>query len=154
MNRIAVIGLRVVIVLTLAGTLFVQVWMAPLIWVDLAGAAPSIRTAAVAIFVLGIATLQVCAVCVWQLLALVRAGSVFSRAAFRYVDFIIGAILAAAVLLCALAALLAPGDAAPGLILLIGGAALVVGGVALIVVVLRVLLSQAIALRSELDEVI
>jgi uncharacterized membrane protein YedE/YeeE len=61
-----------------------------------------------------------------------------------------------------LGVVLAPGEAAaPGVVLLIGGAAVLIAGVALIVVVLRMLLAQAVArdteaqqLQSELDEVI
>ena len=161
MNALLINALRVVIVLTLAGTLFVQIWMMPVIWQDLDGAPPVLRTIFVVILVLGVLTLQVSAVCVWPLLAMVRRGSVFSDAAFRYVDVIIVAIATAAVLAFALAVLLAPGDVAPGIVGLICGAALIIGGVALIVLVLRLLLSQAVArereaerLRSELNEVI
>ena len=161
MNALLINALRVVIVLTLAGTLFVQFWMMPVIWRDLDGAPPVLRTIFVVILVLGVLTLQVSAVCVWPLLAMVRRGSVFSDAAFRYVDVIIVAIASAAVLTFALAVLLAPGDVAPGIVGLICGAALIIGGVALIVLVLRLLLSQAVArereaerLRSELREVI
>jgi hypothetical protein len=161
MNALLINALRVVIVLTVAGTLFVQVWMMPLIWQDLDQAPPVPRTIFIVILVLGVLTLQISAVCVWPLLTMVRRGSVFSDAAFRYVDVIIGAIATAAVLTFALAVLLAPGDIAPGIVGLICGAALVIGGVALIVLVLRLLLSQAVArereaerLRSELREVI
>jgi hypothetical protein len=161
MNALLINALRVVIVLTVAGTLFVQVWMMPLIWQDLDQAPPVPRTIFIVILLLGVLTLQISAVCVWPLLTMVRRGSVFSDAAFRYVDVIIGAIATAAVLTFALAVLLAPGDIAPGIVGLICGAALVIGGVALIVLVLRLLLSQAVArereaerLRSELREVI
>jgi hypothetical protein len=161
MNRLTILALRVVIALTLAGTLFVQVWMMPLVWRDLEGAPDALRTAFVVIVILGILTLQVSAVCVWQLLTMVRRGSVFSPAAFRYVDIIIGAIAAGALLMFSIAVLLAPGDVAPGVVGLICGAALVIGGVALVVIVLRMLLAQAVAreaeathLRSEMDEVI
>ena len=105
--------------------------------------------------------MQISAICVWQLLTMVRRGSVFSRAAFRYVDIVIGAVAAASVLMFLLAVLLAPGDAAPEIVALICGASLVIAGVALIVLVLRMLLAQAVAreteaqqLRSELNEVI
>lgn len=57
--------------------------------------------------------------------------------------------------------MLAPGDAAPGVVLLICGVSLLIAGVALIVLVLRALLAQAVArdveanhLRAELGEVI
>lgn len=161
MSKLAILALRVVIALTLAGTLFVQVWMVPLVWLDLEGAPDGLRITFIVVGVLGILTLQISAVCVWQLLTMVRRGSVFSDAAFRYVDIIIGAIAAGAVLMFAIAALLAPGGVAPGIVGLICGASLVIGGVALVVLVLRMLLVQAVArdteaagLRAELDEVI
>ncbi|MNL85974.1 hypothetical protein D3C87_2144850 [compost metagenome] len=60
-----------------------------------------------------------------------------------------------------IAVILAPGEIAPGIVMLICGAALMIGGVALVVLVMRTLLAQAVArdaeakhLRSELDEVI
>ena len=161
MSKIAVVALRVVIGATLAGTLVVQIVMAPLLWNDLAGVPDALRALVIVILVAGIVTLQVCAVCVWILLSMVGRGTVFSHAAFRYVDVIIGAIATAAVLVFTLAVLLAPGDTAPGVVGLVCGASLVVGGVALIVFVLRVLLKQAVEreieashLRSELSEVI
>lgn len=162
MRDLTVGALRVVIVLALAGTLFVQCVMGPLLWQDLDGAPPGVRTPFVVIFVLGLVTLQVCAVCVWRLLTMVRREEVFTPKAFRWVDVIIGAIAAAAVLVFALAVVLAPGEeVAPGVVLLICGAALVLGGIALIVLLLRMLLAQAVErdrearrLRDELDEVI
>lgn len=163
MGKLTVLALRVVIALVLAGSLFVQVRMVPLVSMDLqnAGAPDGPRIAFLAIVVLGIVCVQVTSVCVWRLLTMVRRGTVFSHGAFRFVDIIFGAISVAAVLVFGIAVLLAPGDVAPGIVLLICGAALMTGGVALIVLVLRKLLAQAVArdaearhLRSELDEVI
>ena len=161
MSRLVILALRVVIILTLAGTLFVQVWMVPVIWRDLEGTPDLLRGALAVVLVLGVLTLQVSTVCVWQLLTMVRRGSVFSDAAFRYVDIIIGAIAAGSILTFVLAVMLAPGDAAPGIVGLICGASLIIAGVALIVFILRLLLKQAVAreaeaahLRSELNEVI
>ncbi|MBY6414776.1 DUF2975 domain-containing protein [Rhodococcus sp. BP-252] len=162
MGRIVVAALRVVIALALAGSVFVQAVMVPLTWIDLDDAPASVRVPLVVIVVLGIVTLQIVAICVWRLLTLVRKGTVFSTRSFRFVDVIIGAVTAAAVLAFALAVVLAPGEAVPpGIVGLICGASLVIGGVALLVLVLRMLLSQAVArdteatkLQSELDEVI
>ena len=136
--------------------------MVPLFWVDLEEAPAGVRVPVVLIVVLGIVTMQVSAVCVWRLLTMVRRGTVFSPAAFRYVDIVIGAIAAASALAFGLAVTLAPGEAvAPGVVLLICGVSLIVAGVALIVLVLRMLLAQAVArdaevqhLRAELNEVI
>ncbi|MCY1158847.1 MAG: hypothetical protein MOP51_1871 [Citricoccus sp.] len=161
MRTITLHALRGVLAIALAGSLFVQVVMAPLLWADLAGVPDWLRVTLVVLVVLGIVTLQVVAVCVWRLLAMVRRGTVFSPAAFRYVDTIIAAITVAAVLVLGVAVALAPTTAAPGLVGLVCGAALVVAGVALVVYVQRMLLAQAVdrdaearALRSELDEVI
>lgn len=153
--------LQVVIALALVGSLIVQTFIVPAVWVDLDGAPAVPRIAFVSLLVLGVATMQVFAVCVWQLLTRVRKGSVFSESSFRYVDVIIWSIAAAAVIAFAIAVLLAPGQTAPGIVGLICGAALVLAGMALLVVVMKNLLRQAIdreteasALRSELDEVV
>jgi Protein of unknown function (DUF2975) len=162
MGTLAVRSLRVVLALALAGSVFVQAVMVPLLWMDLDEAPPGVRVPVVVIVVLGIVTMQVTGVCIWRLLTMVRRGTVFSHAAFRFVDVVIGAIAAASALVFALGVTLAPGeDVAPGVVLLLGGVSLVVAGVALVVLVLRVLLAQAVArdaeashLQAELDEVI
>jgi hypothetical protein len=161
-GKLAVFALRAVLVVAFAGSLVVQGLMVPLLWIDLDEAPAAVRVPLVVIVVLGIVTLQVTAVCIWRLLTMVRRGTVFSHAAFRYVDIVIGAIAAASVLTFAMAVTLAPGEAvAPGIVGLICGLSLVVAGVALVVYVLRMLLAQAVAtsteaqqLRAELDEVI
>jgi hypothetical protein len=162
MGNVAVLALRVVLALGLLGSLFVQSVMVPLLAVDLNDAPAGVRIPVVVIVLLGILTTQVVMVCVWRLLTMVRRGTVFSPAAFGYVDVVIGAVATASVLAFGLGVVLAPGEAvAPGIVLLIGGFALMVAGVALLVLVLRTLLAQAVArdaeatsLRSELDEVI
>ncbi|MGJ3190750.1 DUF2975 domain-containing protein [Paenarthrobacter sp. FR1] len=163
MGKLTILALRIVIAMVLAGSLFVQVWMVPLLSADLveAGAPDGPRIALLAIVVLGILCVQVVAVCVWRLLTMVRRGTVFSHGAFRFVDLIFGAISFAALLMFSIAVLLAPGETAPGIVMLICGAALMIGGVALLVLVLRTLLAQAVkrdveaaGLRAELDEVI
>lgn len=168
MGNLAVRLLRGVIAIALAGSLVVQGVIAPLLWQDLEAARADVRIPLVVIVILGVATMQVTAVCIWRLLTMVRRGTVFSLAAFRYVDIVIGAIASASVLTFGIAVVAAhsnrttPGDEiAPGLVAMICGASLVIAGVALIVLVLRMLLKQAVALdsrarhlQSELDEVI
>lgn len=168
MKSWVVLTLRAVLAVALLGSLVVQVLFVPLLWLDMQGAGDGVRTALAVTAVLGILSLQVIAVCVWRLLTMAAHGTVFSSASFRYVDIVIGAIAAGAVLvLCvALVARFAnhsvEGDAvAPGIIGIICGLALVAAGVALLVYVMRALLAQAVALdaqtralRSELDEVI
>ena len=166
MGKLTLLALRIVLAVALAGSRFVQAVLVPRLATDLSEdfgpdvadvAAPLIVTT-----VLGIVTIQVTLVCVWRLLTMVRRGTVFSHDAFRYVDVVIGAIAAASLLTFGLGVILAPGEAAaPGMVLLIGGAGVLVAGVALVVVVLRMLLAQAVArdteahrLQSELNEVI
>ena len=55
---------------------------------------------------LGLVTVQVTLVCVWRLVTMVRRGTVFSHAAFRYVDIVIGAVVAAALLCSRLGSLI------------------------------------------------
>ena len=87
--------------MVLAGSLFVQAVMVPLLATDLNEARPEVadvRVPLIVIAVLGIVTIQVTMVCVWRLLTMVRRGTVFSHAAFRYVDVVIGAVAAASLL--------------------------------------------------------
>jgi hypothetical protein len=165
MGKLTVFALRMVLGMVLAGSLFVQVVMVPLLSIDLEESGRELagaRGPIVVIVVLGIVAVQVTVVCVWRLLTMVRRGTVFSSAAFRYVDVVFGAVAAASLLTVGLGVVLAPGEAvAPGVVLLVGGAAVMIAGVALIVLVLRMLLAQAVArdaeahhLQAELDEVI
>ncbi len=111
---------------------------------------------------MGVVSVQVALVCVWRLVTMVRRGTVFSHAAFRYVDVVIGAIVAVALVWFAVTVLNAPGQRAdPGVTVIMGGVGLAILGVALIVLVLRMLLAQAVArdveasqMQAELDEVI
>ena len=152
--------------LVLAGSLFVQAVMVPLLATDLhEDFGPDVADVGVpliVITVLGIVTIQVTVICVWRLVTMVRRGTVFSHAAFRYVDIVIGAVATATLLTFGLGVVLAPGETvAPGVVLLIGGLAVIVAGIALIVLVMRMLLAQAVArdaeahhLQAELNEVI
>ncbi|AKJ12481.1 ABC transporter [Streptomyces incarnatus] len=163
MGKLTVGALRAVLVVVLAGTVFVQAGM---VWALVTGGDPEDGslplTALRVITVLGMVSVQVAVVCVGRLVSMVRRGTVFSHAAFRYVDIVIGAIVAAALLWFAVTAVNAPGQRDdPGVTLIMGGVGVAILGVALIVLVLRMLLAQAVArdveaaqLRAELDEVI
>lgn len=149
------------IALALVGSIIVQAMILPAIYRDLAEAPPAARATFVGLLGLGILALQVFAVCVWRLLSTIRTGTVVAEGAFRDVDAITWALVALALLLVAIGLLLAPGEVAPGVVGLIGGAAVVIGGVALLVRVMKGLLQQAVArerevlgLRAELGEVI
>jgi len=163
MGKLTVSALRAVLAAVLAGTVFVQAGM---VWTLVSGSDPEDGsvplTAMRVITIVGMVTVQVAVVCVWQLVAMVRRGTVFSHAAFRYVDAVIGAIVAAALLWFAVTGVNAPGQRDdPGVTLIMGGIGVAILGVALVVLLLRMLLAQAVArdteaaqLQAELDEVI
>jgi hypothetical protein len=163
MGKLAVRALRVVLAVVLVGTVFVQ---ASMVWVLVSGSDPEDGSLPLTplrvITILGMVSAQVALVCVWRLVTMVRRGTVFSHAAFRYVDAVIGAIVAAALLWFAVTAVNAPGQRDdPGVTVIMGGIGLAILGVALIVLVLRMLLAQAVArdveaahMQAELDEVI
>ncbi|MFE5943574.1 DUF2975 domain-containing protein [Streptomyces sp. NPDC056480] len=163
MGKLAVGALRTVLAVVLVGTVLVQVLM---VWVVVSGSDPedgSLPLTPLRVIVaLGMVAAQVALVSVWRLVAMVRRGTVFSLAAFRYVDRVIGAIVAAAVLWFAVTVINAPGQRDdPGVTVIMGGIGVAVLGVALIVFVLRMLLAQAVdrdaeaaRMRAELDEVI
>ncbi|MFF0275570.1 MULTISPECIES: DUF2975 domain-containing protein [unclassified Streptomyces] len=163
MGNLAVRALRAVLAVVLVGTGLVQVLM---VWMMVSGNDPedgSLPLTPMRIIVLlGMVAAQVALVCVWRLVAMVRRGTVFSHAAFRYVDGVIGAIVAAALLWFAVTAVNAPGQREdPGVTVIMAGIGVAILGVALIVLVLRMLLAQAVErdgeatrMRAELDEVI
>ena len=163
MRELAVRALRAVLVVVLAGSVLIQAGM---VWTLVGGSDPedgSLRlTALRVITTLGMLTVQVALVCVWRLVTMVRRGTVFSHAAFRYVDIMIGAIVAAALVWFAVTVINAPGQRDdPGVTVIMGGVGVAILGVALIVLVLRMLLAQAVArdveaaqMQAELDEVI
>ncbi|MFE5589921.1 DUF2975 domain-containing protein [Streptomyces sp. NPDC056549] len=163
MGKLTVRALRAVLAVVLTGTVLVQIMM---VWVVVSGDDPEDGSLPLTplrlIVVLGMAAAQVALVCVWRLVAMVRKGTVFSHAAFRYVDGVIGAIVAVALLWFAVTGINAPGQRDdPGVTVIMGGIGLAILGVALIVLVLRMLLAQAVArdveaarMQAELDEVI
>ena len=163
MGVLTVRALRAVLAGVLASTVFAQ---AAMVWALASGSDPEDGslplTSLRVIVILGVVTAQVVVVCVWRLVTMARRGTVFSHAAFRYVDAVIGAITAAALLWFVLTALLAPDHRDnPGITVIMGGIGMAVLGGALIVLVLRMLLAQAVArdveaaqLQAELDQVI
>ncbi len=161
MGKLTVRALRAVLVVVLAGTVFVQ---ASLLWALATdpedGSLP--LTPLRVTTILGMVSVQVALVCIWRLVTMVRRGTVFSDAAFRYVHALIGAIVALALVWFAVTILNAPGQRAdPGVTVVMVGIGVAILGVALIVLVLRMLLAQTVArdveaaqMRAELDDVI
>nr|WP_281370301.1 DUF2975 domain-containing protein [Microbacterium pseudoresistens] len=98
---------------------------------------------------------QIVLVCLWALSSMAAAGRVFRRSAFRFVDVVIAALAAFAVLSLAALVLCAANDAlAPGNVLVLGGGMLGSFAAALLVVIMRGLLVTATRLEQDLAEVI
>jgi hypothetical protein len=163
MGRLAVRALRAVLVVVFAGAVLIQAGM---VWALASRSDPEDGslplTALRVITLLGMLSIQVALVCVWRLVTMVRRGTVFSHAAFRYVDVVIGAIVSAALVWFAVTAINAPDQRDdPGVTIIMGGVGVAILGVALIVLILRMLLAQAVArdvetvqMQAALDEVI
>lgn len=102
-----------------------------------------------------LALVEIVLLCVWKLLSLVRTDQIFSPRAFRYVDIIIGTMVAAAALIAgSLIVIYAARAVNPG-ILLLGVLGMVVGAsLALLVGVLRGLLRKALQLEQDMSEVV
>lgn len=161
MGKLTVWALRVVLVVVLGGTVLIQALMVWALATDPEESSLPLTPLRV-ITILGLISVQVIGVCVWRLVTMVRRGTVFSHSAFRYVDAVIGAVVAAALVWFAVTVLNAPGQRDdPGVTIIMGGIGVAMLGVALLVLVLRALLAQAVArdveatqLRAELDQVI
>jgi hypothetical protein len=163
MGKLTVGALRAVLVLVLAGTVAIQ---AGLVWTLISGNDPEDGSIPLTplrvVAIVGMLAVQVAVVCVWRLVSMVRRGTVFSHAAFRFVDVLIGAIVAAALVWFAVTAINAPGQREdPGVTVIMAGVGVAILGVALTVLVMRMLLAQAVArdveatqLQAELNEVI
>ncbi|HLT68065.1 MAG TPA: DUF2975 domain-containing protein [Microbacterium sp.] len=105
-----------------------------------------------------VACVEVAIVCLWRLLTFARSDAIFSTRAFRFVDVIVGCCVAAGALIIVVAAILAPmpdvDGPPPGMILIFGLVGAGCWGIGLLVVVMRGLLTRAIAWRDELEAVI
>jgi hypothetical protein len=155
--------LRVLLVLLLVASVVGQTLAWPGQFADMAQEEPALahlRWPLTAAAVLALLCVQVVIVCTWKLLAMVKADRIFSRDAFAWVDAIVWALTTAWVLaLGASAALVVtiyvtPELRDPGVPILLGGFVLVGGVLVLLMVVMRALLRQAAALRTDMDAVI
>lgn len=105
--------------------------------------------------VLFLGLVEVTLVCVWFLLSLVQTDRIFRVEAFRYVNIILGALVAAGVLiLAAYLVILANRAVSLSLSLLAILGIVVSAALALLVVVLRGLLRKALELEQDLSEVV
>ena len=107
-----------------------------------------------AVSIFWVVCIQVVVVSTWKLLTLVRRDRIFTDASFVWVDAIVRSIAAAGAVLAVV--FLAVGFTAddPGLPLLLFLFCTIIGVAALLMVVMRALLRQATALRTDMDAVI
>jgi hypothetical protein len=159
----AVVVLRVLLVLLFAGLVVGQTLSFPGQFAHMAQEEPALahlRWPLTLAAVLGLLAVQVVIVCTWRLLTMVTADRIFSEDAFAWVDGIMWALAAGwLVLLGAAAALVVtlyvtPELRDPGLPMVLTGMVVVGAVVVLLMLVLRALLRQATALRTDLDTVI
>ena len=97
---------------------------------------------------------QVVIVATWKLLSLVRHDRIFTAGALAWVDVIVWALGAAWVVLAGVLVAVGAGADDPGVPLLLFLVTVAVAVVGLLMVVMRALLRQATALRTDLDAVI
>jgi hypothetical protein len=153
----AVLTLRVFLVVLFGVLLFLQVVSLPGQFAHQAEQSPEsayLRWPLTAVFVFWVLCGQVVIVATWKLLRLVESDRIFSEASLVWVDAIVWAIVAAWVVLLGVFLYFGFRADDPGLpiqlfLLLVGVAVL-----GLLMVVMRALLRQATALRTDMDSVI
>ncbi|WP_424187526.1 DUF2975 domain-containing protein [Actinokineospora sp. G85] len=156
-ERRAVTALRVFLVVLFALLVLFQAMSLPGQFAHMAEEDPDsayLRWPATAVTVFWVLCAQVVLVCTWQLLTLVRRDRIFSEVAFKWVDGILWAVLAAWVTLGGVLVFVLANATDPGLplLLILLGAGVTVFG--LVVLVMRALLRQAATLRADLEGVI
>ena len=153
----AVAALRVFLVLLFAILVVFQTVSLPGQFAYMAEESPDLaylRWPMTAVSVFWVLCIQVVIVSTWKLLTLVKNDRIFSDAAFAWVNAIVWAIVAAWLVLLGVSLYVVVKASDPGLPLLLF---LMLTGVAvlgLLMVVMRALLRQATALRSDMEAVI
>lgn len=158
MNGLPILPLRVVLGIGLAVCLTLQVMVLPWMSGWMAHDNPEVaymRWPILALSILGLACVEVVLVCIWRLLDAVQTSRIFDPQIFGWVDWIVWALAAAAIvsfvtLVYLLATAVGP-ITVPASALLATVAAL---GMMSLMIVMRALLHQATALRTEMDAVI
>ena len=160
--RRVVLPLRILLAIVFVALVAAEIWAVPGLLPDLAD--PTLertfmRWTMGTVAVLGLICVQVVVVCTWKLLTLVKRDSIFSEAAFAWVNGIVWAIVAGwtmllGTLVCAYYFIIdevSDDPVLPALLLVL----LLVGAVVgLLLLVMRELLRQATTLRADMEAVI
>jgi Protein of unknown function (DUF2975) len=158
MHRLTIVNLKVLILAMIAILAACQLFVVPGVARETAERFPDLdylRVPGIVIAVLFLLCVQIVLVCVWRLLSMVRAASIFSDDAFTWVGVILGSIIAASVLIAvSLVVLLVAGVASPSVILLCALGVVVGAGLSLLIMVIRGLLHNARQLQRDLSEVV
>lgn len=153
-----ILALRALIALMILLLLTAQIVAVPYVAAGFAERYPefaALRMPGVVATIALIVCVEATFVCVWQLLSLVSRDAIFSRAAFRWVDGILCALIAATAIVAGFfVLLLAAGATTPSISLLAVFGVVVGGGLCLLVVVMRGLLEKAARLEEDLAEVV
>jgi hypothetical protein len=153
----AVTPLRVFLVLLFVVLIPFELFSLPGQFAYLARESPEqayLRWPATAVTVFWVLCVQVVIVATWRLLSLVRKDRIFTEASLVWVDVIVWAIAAAWVVLAVVLVLVGLHADDPGSIVLLFLLTVGVTVLGLLMVVMRALLRQATALRTDLEAVI
>jgi hypothetical protein len=156
-TNLAVTALRILLVMAFALLVVFQTLSLPGQFAHMAEENPAeayLRWPLTVFAVVEVACVQVVIVSTWKLLTMVKRDRIFSKAALAWVDAIVWAMLTAWVLLLGVFIFLVLNADDPGvpmmlMLMLVGGAVL-----GLLMVVMRALLRQATALRTDMEAVI
>ncbi len=158
MHRTAIDTLKGLIVVLIALLLVCQVFVVPEVaqqMVERSAGLGYLKVLGILITVGFLFCVQISLVCVWRLLSLVRASSIFSNDAFTYVDIILGTVALATLLIVgSFLTLFMAGVASPSVVILCSLGIVVGSGLTLLMVVLRGLLRKASQLEHDLSEVV
>lgn len=158
MSRFIIVALRVVLLLLVLAVIAVQSLLVPLVASEVVAMYPEVsqlRWPYILITDLVLACFLPAALAVWVLLGFVARRDTFTPQAVGWVNLIIGSATAAMLLALGGALHLAwLGIGGPPVLLVTAGSLLLGPGFILLMLVLRGLLRDATALRSELSEVI
>ncbi len=156
-SRYTVVPLRILLVLLFALIGLFQVMSMPGQFRHMAEEDPDmayLRWPLTAISVLVLLCVQVVIVCTWKLLTMVQEDRIFSDRAFVWVDAIVGAIGVAWVVIAGLFLYVGFTADDPGVPLLLTLVLLFGAVLGMLILVMRALLRQATALRSDMEAVI
>ncbi len=157
MDRLAIRLLRVALIILLLGSVLGLV-LVPVVASQSATTFPEVEYLVVPYSVAGILVIacgQVALLVVWRLLSMISSGVIFTRRALRSVDIITACGVVATVLNAGVwIHLLTVHGGGPGIILWLVASTACGLAFVLLMVVMRGLLTSAIADRTELDEVI